>query len=96
MATAKAMGATPPCVFQNDYSILNRRCDPSSVIQIFLVGCAMGSFGSFLWSLMISEIFLLSAGLKFQRQAGKVVQVQFPMCSVLREFCYFAHFPIVS
>ena len=33
MATAKAMGATPPCVFQNDYSILNRRCDPSSVIQ---------------------------------------------------------------
>eukprot|EP00438_Fugacium_kawagutii_P026793 Skav209679 [mRNA] locus=scaffold1603:85710:98860:- [translate_table: standard] len=27
VATAKAMGATAPCVFQNDFSILNRRCE---------------------------------------------------------------------
>ena len=47
VATAKAMGATPPCVFQNDYSILNRRCDPSkNSVHTQFVGCAMECFGS--------------------------------------------------
>ncbi|CAK9089123.1 unnamed protein product [Durusdinium trenchii] len=34
VATAKAMGATPPCVFQNDYSILNRRCEENGLFEM--------------------------------------------------------------
>eukprot|EP00913_Durusdinium_trenchii_P033986 g31813.t1 len=36
VATAKAMGATPPCVFQNDYSILNRRCEENGLFETLL------------------------------------------------------------
>jgi len=34
VATAKAMGVAPPCVFQNDYSILNRRCEENGLFEM--------------------------------------------------------------
>jgi len=34
VATAKAMGMTPPCVFQNDYSMLNRRCEENGLFEM--------------------------------------------------------------
>lgn len=34
VATAKAMGVPPPCVFQNDYSILNRRCEENGLFEM--------------------------------------------------------------
>ncbi|CAK0846358.1 unnamed protein product [Prorocentrum cordatum] len=34
VATAKALGATPPCVFQNDFSMLNRRCEENGLFEM--------------------------------------------------------------
>eukprot|EP00930_Biecheleria_cincta_P005541 TRINITY_DN106472_c0_g1_i1.p1 TRINITY_DN106472_c0_g1~~TRINITY_DN106472_c0_g1_i1.p1 ORF type:complete len:559 (+),score=76.87 TRINITY_DN106472_c0_g1_i1:24-1679(+) len=34
VATAKALGVTPPCVFQNDYSLLNRRCEENGLFEM--------------------------------------------------------------
>jgi len=34
VTTAKAMGVTPPCVFENDYSILNRRCEENGLFEM--------------------------------------------------------------
>ncbi|CAJ1421721.1 unnamed protein product [Effrenium voratum] len=34
VATAKALGATPPCAFQNDYSMLNRRCEENGLFEM--------------------------------------------------------------
>jgi len=33
-ATAKAIGVAPPCVFQNDYSLLNRRCEENGLFEM--------------------------------------------------------------
>mmetsp|Transcript_120690 Transcript_120690/g.240337 ORF Transcript_120690/g.240337 Transcript_120690/m.240337 type:complete len:548 (-) Transcript_120690:6-1649(-) len=34
VATAKQMGLTPPCAFQNDYSLVNRRCEENGLFEM--------------------------------------------------------------